>query len=568
MPLPAGVLVPEGSSGPETSAATIKSVSNWNFADVWEAVAEARPDAPALAQGGRRATWREFTRRADGVAAGLLRGGLGHQAKVAEYLYNSPEYLETLVGAFKAGLVPVNTNYRYTEDELVYLWDNADVEAVVFHGSFGDRAEAARSRLPGIKLWWWVDDGVAACPEWASPFGEAAGGAADQGVRAPWGRSGDDLLFIYTGGTTGMPKGVMWRQDDLFATLNRTGELRYPEGGTLEDVHATLAAPLKHPPPVLVPGPPLMHGTGLFTAMSVLSSAGCVVMLESRHLDPEALLGTVEKERITEISIVGDAFAKPLLAALDANPGRWDISSLWLIISSGVIWSAEVKAGLLRHNPRLTLVDSLGSSEALGMGRSTSRLGSNPDTAGFQLGADAKVISDDGRDVHPGSGEQGRVALRGRGPIGYYKDPDKSASTFLMIDGQRWTIPGDFATVEADGSVRLLGRGSGCINPGGEKVFPEEVEEALKLHPAIADAVVVGVPDDRFGETVVAIVEMTSGEGYPGDAPLIEWVRARLAAYKAPRHLIEVATIGRSPSGKVDYRRLREYALTRRSSPS
>ncbi len=536
-------------------------MSNWNFADVWETVATARPDAPALVQGNRRVTWQEFNRRADGVAAGLLRGGLDHQAKVAEYLYNSPEYLETLFGAFKAGLVPVNTNYRYTEGELVYLWDNADVEAVVFHGSFADRAAVARSRLPRIRLWWWVDDGAAPCPDWASPFEEAAGVATNESVRAPWGRNADDLLFIYTGGTTGMPKGVMWRQDDLFALLNRTGELRYPEEGNLADVRATLAAPSKHPPPLLVPGPPLMHGTGLFTAMSVLSSAGSVVMLESRHLDPEALLDTIQAERITEISIVGDAFAKPLLAALDANPGRWDISSLWLIISSGVIWSAEVKAGLLRHNPRLTLVDSLGSSEALGMARSTSRAGSTAETAGFQLGPDTKVISDDGRDVVAGSGEQGRVALRGRGPIGYYKDPDKSANTFLLIDGQRWTIPGDFATVRADGSVQLLGRGSGCINTGGEKVFPEEVEEALKLHPAIADAVVVGVPDDRFGETVAAIVEVRPGESRPGDAQLIEWVRVRLAAYKAPRHLIEVATIGRSPSGKVDYRRLREYAV-------
>jgi len=543
-------------------AATIRPVSNWNFADVWEAVADARPDAPAMAQGGRRVTWREFTHRADGVAAGLVRGGLGHQAKVAEYLYNSPEYLETLFGAFKAGLIPVNTNYRYTEDELVYLWDNADVEAVVFHGSFADRAAAARSRLPRINLWWWVDDGSALCPEWASPFEDAAGMGTSGSVRSPWGRNGDDLLFIYTGGTTGMPKGVMWRQDDLFSALNRTGELRYPEDGTLDDVRATLASPSKYPPPLLVPGPPLMHGTGLFTAMSVLSSGGAVVMLESRHLDPEALLDTIQAERITELSIVGDAFAKPLLAALDANPDRWDISSLWLIISSGVIWSAEVKEGLLRHNPRLTLVDSLGSSEALGMARSTSRLGSTPETAGFQLGPNAKVIRDDGSDVVPGSGEQGRVAMRGRGPIGYYKDPDKSANTFVMVDGQRWAIPGDFATVRADGSVQLLGRGSGCINTGGEKVFPEEVEEALKLHPAVADAVVVGVPDDRFGETVAAIVEMRPGEGHPGDAQLIEWVRARLAAYKAPRHLLEVATIGRSPSGKVDYRRLREYAVS------
>jgi fatty-acyl-CoA synthase len=369
------------------------------------------------------------------------------------------------------------------------------------------------------------------------------------------------LLFVYTGGTTGLPKGVMWRQDDLFAVLNRMGELRYPEEGGLSGVAETLASPAKHPPARLLPGPPLMHGTGLFTAMSVLSSAGSVLMLESRHFDPPGLLDTIERERITQLSIVGDAFAKPLLAALDAEPDRWDISSLWLIVSSGVIWSADVKAGLLRHNPRLMMVDSLGSSEAVGIARSTAKLGSTSSTAGFELGPGARVIGDDGVDVVPGSGQAGRVAIRGRGPIGYYKDPEKSASTFVLLDGVRWTIPGDFATVRSDGSVQLLGRGSGCINTGGEKVFPEEVEEALKLHPAVADAVVVGVPDARFGEAVTALVEYAPGGSGIADGELAAWVKARLAAYKAPRRLIGVTTIGRSPNGKVDYRHWREYAV-------
>jgi 3-oxocholest-4-en-26-oate---CoA ligase len=536
-------------------------------------VAAAHPDARALGQGPRTVGWYEFNRRANGVATALLAAGLGRQAKVAEYLYNCPEYLETLFGAFKAGLVPVNTNYRYTEDELVYLWDNADVEAVVFHGSFTDRATAARLRLPGIRQWWWVDDGASACPDWAVPYEDLAAAAPARAdpVRASWGRSGDDLLFVYTGGTTGLPKGVMWRQDDLFSVLNRMGELRYPEEGGLDGVRQTLAAPPRHSPARLLPGPPLMHGTGLFTAMSVLSSAGAVVMLESRHFDAGALLDTIQRERITELSIVGDAFAKPLLGALDAEPDRWDISSLWLIVSSGVIWSADVKAGLLKHNPRLMMVDSLGSSEAVGMARSTSRLGSTSDTAGFELGPGARVIGDDGLDVVPGSGQQGRVALRGRGPIGYYKDPEKSAATFVVLDGERWTIPGDFATVRADGSVQLLGRGSGCINTGGEKVFPEEVEEALKLHPAVADAVVVGVPDARFGETVTAVVEYKPGCSEVADGDLAEWVKTRLAAYKAPRHLFPVTAIGRSPSGKIDYRRWRDYAadaVRAGSSPS
>ncbi|HEX4864778.1 MAG TPA: AMP-binding protein, partial [Acidimicrobiales bacterium] len=349
--------------------------------------------------------------------------------------------------------------------------------------------------------------------------------------------------------------------DDLFAVLNRTGEVRYPEGGTTEEVRAILQGPQKYPPARLLPGPPLMHGTGLFTAMSVMNSAGSIVVLRSRHFDVEELLDTVAREKVTEISIVGDAFAKPVLAALDSKPDRWDISSLWLVISSGVMWSEEVKKGLLRHQPKLLMIDNLGSSEAIGMARSSSKAGATASTGGFQLGANTKVITEDGRDVVPGSGERGTVAIKGRGPIGYYKDPAKTDATFRLIDGERWTIPGDFAEVAADGSVKLLGRGSVCINTGGEKVFPEEVEEALKLHPAVADAAVVGVPDDRFGEAVAAVVEPRATSSPPDEAELIDAVRRRLAGYKAPRHIVMVDTVGRAPNGKVDYKRLRELAI-------
>jgi acyl-CoA synthetase (AMP-forming)/AMP-acid ligase II len=537
-------------------------MSRWNFADVWEAVAEVHPDRPAVAQGAVRRSWAQFDRRADQLAAALLAAGLGHQAKLAQYLYNGPEYLESLFAAFKVGLVPVNTNYRYTSDELTYLWDNADVEAVVFHGSLAEQAGAVRPQVPRVKLWLWVDDGAGSCPDWAVPYESVAGGPGGQArVRAPWERSPDDLLFIYTGGTTGLPKGVMWRQDDLFSILNQTGELRYPGDGDPEKVRATLAAPAQHPPARMLPGPPLMHGTALFTAMSVISSGGSVIMPEQRHFDAEAMLDLVQSERITQMTVVGDAFAKPILAALDAAPGRWDISSLWLIISSGVMWSAEVKQGLLAHQPKLIMVDSLGSSEAIGMARSKSSSDGTESTAGFHLGADTAVLGEDGHPVTPGSGEQGLLAIRGRGPMGYYKDPEKSATTFRIINGDRWTVPGDFATVDADGRVRLLGRGSVCINTGGEKVFPEEVEEALKLHPAVADAVVVGVPDERFGEAVTAVVEWRPGVEAPASGALIAAVRDRLAGYKAPKRVVGIASIGRAANGKVDYRRLRQYAI-------
>jgi len=533
--------------------------TNWNFADVWDIVAQVHPDRLAVAQGELHRSWEEFQRRACNLSSALVAAGLGVGAKFAQYLYNGPEYLESIYAAFKARLVPVNTNYRYNDDEVAYLWENSDTEAVVFDEQFVDRCERLRRRL-GVKEWIWVGPDPSRCPDWAVPYEELATRPGAE-VRKP--RSGDDLLLVYTGGTTGMPKGVMWRQDDLFSVLNQTARLRFPEPASPEEVASALAAPSKYPVPKLLPGPPLMHGTGLFTAMSVLASGGAVVMPSSRRFDPRQTLELIGMEQVTEMSIVGDAFARPLLEVLDSEPGRYDISSLWLIISSGVIWSAEVKQGLLRHNPKLVLVDTLGSSEAIGVARSTSRAGRAAPTAGFEAGPDTTVITEDGQRVEPGSGQRGLLALRGRGPVGYYKDPDKTARTFAVIDGVRYAIPGDWATIAADGTVILLGRGSVCINTGGEKVFPEEVEEALKRHPSVADAAVVGLPDDRYGEQVTAVLVRGAGQPEPSDAELLEFVAARLARYKAPRRVVWVDTLGRSPSGKLDYKALRELAAER-----
>ena len=288
---------------------------------------------------------------------------------------------------------------------------------------------------------------------------------------------------------------------------------------------------------------------------------GSVITMEGRRFDPVELLDTVEAERINSMSIVGDAFAKPILRALDAQPDRWDVSSLRVIVSSGVMWSAETKAGLLRHNGRLIMVDSLGSSEAIGMASSTVTAEGSAPTASFQLGPDTRVVTEDGRDVVPGSGELGLVAMRGHTPIGYYKDPEKSATTFRIIDGVRYSIPGDFASVDIDGTVRLLGRGSQCINTGGEKVYPEEVEEVLKLHRTVADAAVVGVPDERFGEAVTALVEPHAGAPVD-EAELISHVKEHLAGYKAPKRVLSVDTVGRAANGKLDYRALKARAAS------
>ena len=525
-------------------------MTDWNFADIWETVAEVVPSAPALVHGERRLTWSEMDARANGVARALLDAGVARQDKVAHYLYNCPEYLESTFAILKAGLVPVNTNYRYTDDELVYLWDNADAVAVIFHGVFTERIARVRVRVPRVRTWLWVDDQSGECPPWAVAYDECA--AAHREPVAPrWGRSGDDLYLLYTGGTTGKPKGVMWRQDDLFARLNAGNLLRVPEDGGLDGVRKTLVGS----GPAHLPACPLMHGTGSFTSMAALAVAGCVVTLTSRHFDPVELLDTVDREQVNVVAIVGDAFAKPILATLDDHPGRWRLSALMAFVSSGVMWSEETKRGLLRHRPSLMLVDAFSSSEALGIGSSVSSGMAAEHTARFTLSPGVRVlVPGTASDVVPGSGEVGVLALGGRNPVGYYKDADKTASTFQTIDGVRYSVPGDFATVSADDTIQLLGRGSVVINTGGEKVFPEEVEEVLKLHPQVRDAVAVAIPDTRFGEVVAAVVEPAAAQ-QPSEDELVAHVRGRLAAYKAPRRVRFVASIGRSPSGKVDYAR-------------
>jgi len=535
--------------------------AGWNLADIWERNADRFPDSTAQVQADRSFTWAEFDRRADGIAHTLLHAGAQQQDKVAHYLYNCPEYLESMFGLFKAALVPVNTNYRYTDDELAYLWDNSDAVAVVFHGSFTHRCEQMRVRAPKVHTWIWVDDNTEPCPDWAIDYEIAAASATVKAtttgrVSGPWGRSADDLYILFTGGTTGMPKGVMWRQDDMVGSLDAPSKNPLP---TLPG-WAEFDARMSKPGPRNLPAAPLMHGTGAFNAMWNLVLAGSVVTLPGRKFDPVELLDAIQHHRVNSISIVGDAFAKPILKALDAQPSRWDISSLRVIVSSGVIWASETKLGLLRHNARLIMIDSLGSSEAIGMASNTTTAESTGTTAKFALGPNTCVLTEDGREVLPGSGERGRVALRGRTPVGYYKDEAKSADTFVVHDGVRWSIPGDWAEVEADGTLRLYGRGSQCINTGGEKVYPEEVEEALKLHPSVNDAAVVGVPDERFGEAITALVEPHEGETID-EAILIAHVRTTLAAYKSPKRILTIDTVGRAANGKLDYKSLKAEAL-------
>lgn len=529
-------------------------MTNWQFAEIFEAVADAVPDAPAQRFGEKVSSWAEFDRNADSLAADLIGSGLGKQSKVAAYLYNGPEYLEVYYAAFKAGLAPVNVNYRYGPTEVTYLLDNADAEAVFFHASFAPLLEQVREQLPLVKAWYVVDDG-ADVPDWATRYDDVVGKPADRTV-PPWGRSPDDLLLLYTGGTTGMPKGVMWRHDDLVNVLGSGGNpfIGAPPASGVEEIRARLKDGQKGMSSL--PACPLMHGTGQFSAFISLIGGGSVVTMPNRAFDPGVLWRTVANAGVNAIAIVGDAFARPMLAELDANPGRYDLSKLMLINSSGVMWSQEVKDGLLRHIPHVILFDSLGSSEAVGLAASVSAAGASASTARFSLGNGVRVLTSEDRDVEPGSGEVGVIALPGFMPVGYYKDPEKSARTFRVVDGQRYSVPGDCATVDADGSIQLLGRGSVVINTGGEKVYPEEVEEVIKQLPEVADAVCVGVPNERFGEAICAVVELTS-DATVTDEDVREAVRVKLAGYKVPRAVRFVDTIGRSPAGKVDYQRLK-----------
>lgn len=530
-------------------------MKSWNFSDIYAAVAQEIPDAVALIHGDTKRIWSDLDPRTTNLAAFMIGAGLQRQDKVTQYLYNTVEYLESALACFRGGFVPLNTNYRYGPAELDYLWNNGDVACVVFHGVFVPTIATMRDTVPRVKLWLWVDDGTAACPDWAVPYETAATTPAPADWR-PWPTSGDDLLLLYTGGTTGMPKGVAWRQEDLFLRLNTENGDGFPEQPDDAFLRTKIS---KHGRAHLSAGP-LMHGAGLLTCFMTLSRGGAISHLVERGFKAVDLLDTIDRDQVATLMWVGDAFAKPVLEALEADRGRWDLSSLRTIISSGVMFSADVKEGIIAHLPGVAIADVFGSSETMSLGRSVTAKGHKTKTASFKAKGTTRVITEEGRDVVPGSGERGLLAIGGRQPVGYYNDPEKTAKTFRVLNGQRFVVPGDWATVEEDGTVNLIGRGSECINTGGEKVFPEEVEITLRSHAAVYDAVVVGVPDPRFGQSIVAVVEFNPGQSAePED--LIAHVKARISAYKAPRRIQLVDAIGRLPNGKADLKAVKELVL-------
>jgi fatty-acyl-CoA synthase len=533
----------------------------WNLGDIFEAVGRVMPgDAPALIHHGHRTvTWAELDRRSTQLALQLLARGARPDDKVAFYMRNRPEYLELLVACFKARLVHVNVNFRYLEDELHYIFDNSDSRFVFFAGEFSDAVTKLRGGLPNVTAYVQIDDGTPQAP-FAECYEDLATTGEDQAL--PVDRSPDDLLLLYTGGTTGMPKGVMWRQDDLWQALGRGGNA-VNGAAAPEDLEAHVARVAEAGPGAsLIPACPLMHGTGLFTALAALAGGGTIVTLASEHFDAHEFWKAVEDHGVQMAAIVGDVFAKPMIRALDERTGAYDLKSLIAIISSGVMWSPEVKQALLRHHAGMLLVDSFGSSEAVGFGNSVTTASGESKRAKFELGEKVKVFTEEGREVKPGSGERGMVARAGPIPLGYYKDEEKTASTFRVIDGVRYSIPGDWCTVEEDGTLNLLGRGSVCINTGGEKVYPEEVEEMLKTHPSVYDAVVVGVPDEKWGQAVTGVVELRDGTPFD-EEEIRTWVRGHLAGHKTPKRILEVDSLGRAPNGKADYTAVTEIAKQR-----
>jgi 3-oxocholest-4-en-26-oate---CoA ligase len=500
---------------------------DFNLADVFEAVADTVPDRTAVVSGDARLSYQELDGRCDRLASVLTSLGVGAGDFVALLMYNKHEYLECMLALFKIGAIAVNVNYRYRDAELQHVLADSDAVAVVCDPEFAPAVDAARAELPQLRS--------VLCT--GEQYDDAVSAAVPTARRS--GRSGDELYVLYTGGTTGMPKGVVWRQEDLFhAALSPMG--RDEVAGTA-DVARRAAA---HRPRAALTTPPFMHGSGHWGALLALFSGDTVVVYTEHRFDPAGVWALAATERAGLVLVVGDAFALPMLDALRANPGRWDLTSLRLLYSSGAILSPAVKAGLQDALPGVRVFNAFGASETGAQGELTD--------AWLRPGPDTIVLADDDSPLTAQRPGIGRLARSGHIPLRYHNDAAKSAEVFLAIGGRRWVVPGDYAEMRQDGSVRLLGRGSTCINTGGEKVYPDEVEMVLKNHPAVADAVVVGVPDERWGQRVVAVVQPRDDAPQPGE--LIDWTREFLAGYKLPREVVFVRDVARTPAGKADRR--------------
>jgi fatty-acyl-CoA synthase len=533
-----------------------------NLAHIREAIAAAIPDRECIIFRDRRLSWAQVTDRTRRLADVLRAHGLGcrqerdelqnwesGQDHVALYLHNGNEYLEGMLGAYKARCAPFNVNYRYVEEELLYLFENSDSRAVIYHATFAPVLDKVRQRLPKLTLLIQVEDGSGnPLLEGAVEY-EAALAAATPAE--PKGLSEDDLYILYTGGTTGMPKGVLWRQEEIF----RSALVSAP----VESVDQLVERARSGDGIRALASPPFMHGAAHWAAFNMWHIGGTVIVQSNvEHLDADDIWSTIEREKANTLTIVGDAFARPLIDQLRKKD--YDLSSLFMVTSGGAIFTAALKQELLDLLPNVRIMDALGSSETGAQAMHMSTKESGAKTGNFDMRDDNIVLAEDlGHQLEPGSPDTGWLARSGWVPLGYYKDEEKTRRTFPMIDGVRYSVPGDRAQVEADGALRLLGRDSVTINSGGEKIFAEEVELALKHHPSVYDCVVCGTPSERWGSQVTAIVQLREGET-PDEPALLATAGEHITRYKLPKVFVFVDKVMRAPSGKADYRWAKETA--------
>ncbi len=534
---------------------------HFNLADLFEAVAEEVPEREALVCGDKRASFGQLEQRANQMAHYLASRGVKAGDHVGLYMYNCNEYLEAMLACFKIRAVPINVNYRYVKDELLYIFDNADMVACVHHREFTPHIAEIRASAPDLKVFISVEDGSDENLASIDSVDYEAAMVGQSEARDFEARSADDYFILYTGGTTGMPKGVMWPHKNVFFAAMGGGGHFSPNGPCVEpeDIKSRITENAL----CGIALAPLMHGASWWYACIQLLAGNKLVLNPHKSFNGEQVWDICEREKVNAVQIVGDAMAIPLLDALDANPGRWDLGAVFNVGSGGAIFSEAKQDGFRKHFPNVFITNSFGSSESGQMGtdsgakKGESGLG-NVTRSEFM---DVIIDEEDQPRRHAEPGETGIFARSGHIPLGYYNDPEKTAKTFVEVDGKTWLLTGDAAKLEEDNTITVFGRGSNCINSGGEKIFPEEVEDALKAHTGIFDALVVGVPDDRFGSRVSAVVQARNGVQL-NLAEVQDHCRNHIAGYKVPRELHIIAEIPRAPSGKPDYKTAKTFALS------
>jgi len=532
-----------------------------NIADLAEHAIDAVPDRVALISGDQKLTYAQLEEKANRLAHYLIDQGVQKDDKVGLYCRNRIEIVIAMLGIIKAGAILVNVNYRYVEGELRYLFENSDMVALVHERQYSDRVANVLPDTPNVKTILVVEDGSDVPDNDYERYGgvEFYSAIAQGSPERDFGeRSADAIYLLYTGGTTGFPKGVMWRHEDIYRVL--FGGTDFATGEFVKDEHDLARAAAANPPMIRYPIPPMIHGaTQSAMWMSIFSGQTTVLAPE---FNADEVWRTIHDHNVNLLFFTGDAMARPLLDALTKD-NDYDLSSLFLLASTAALFSPSIKEKLLELLPNRVITDSIGSSET-GFGGTSIVTAGAPHSGGPRVTIDHRtvVLDEDGNEVQPGSGVRGFIAKKGNIPVGYYKDEKKTAETFRVIKGVRYAIPGDWAVVEEDGSVTMLGRGSVSINSGGEKIYPEEVEAALKGHPDVFDALVVGVPDPRYGQHVAAVVQARPG-CRPSLAELDSFVRSEIAGYKVPRSLWLVDEVKRSPAGKPDYRWAKEQTEAR-----